>query len=493
MSKSTRVAVCGAIVLMAASVTSQAAPIGTKFTYQGRLVFQGQPATGNYDFNFSVFSQATEGVQHGPTLNQVIGVDNGLFTTMLDFGNVFTDGQERWLEIEVKAVADGGPHTTLAPRQELTVVPYALDLKLPFVRSANTNDPGVLVDLANSGDGSALKLTTNVVSPNAGLRVTNNTSGSGIQVRSNCDQSEAGVKIFNVGPPNVVGRGLFVHSVAGVVERAPEIPPEQFAGGMCATYSAASPNVIGDGPGRPNGVMGPLGTVIGSIFVGEIGGWGYGLDSVGVIGQCPNGSGVFGTTDSLSGATNTNPYAVGVRGYSANGTGIRADTQFGTAVHGHAVEGSAYAGLFEGRVQVDGELNVTGVKNFLIDHPLDPDHKYLAHASIESAEMLNLYRGNVTLDSDGAATVILPAWFEALNRDFSYQLTSIGAPAPGLYVAEKVRGGKFRIAGGPAGSEVSWILTGVRHDRYATEHPFEVERLKPEPLVEAQTAQGAKP
>jgi hypothetical protein len=49
--------------------------------------------------------------------------------------------------------------------------------------------------------------------------------------------------------------------------------------------------------------------------------------------------------------------------------------------------------------------------------------------------MINIYNGIVTLDSRGQAVVELQAYFEGLNRDFRYQLRSIGAPAPRLQVA----------------------------------------------------------
>src|SRR5262249_43580315 len=85
------------------------------------------------------------------------------------------------------------------------------------------------------------------------------------------------------------------------------------------------------------------------------------------------------------------------------------------------------AGRFIGDVSVSGNLSVPGTKNFKTDHPLDPENKYLVHAAIESAEVLNLYSGNVVTDSNGEAVIQLPDWFEAVNRDFRYQLTVIGS------------------------------------------------------------------
>src|SRR5581483_1852450 len=90
-------------------------------------------------------------------------------------------------------------------------------------------------------------------------------------------------------------------------------------------------------------------------------------------------------------------------------------------------------------VTVNGDLQVNGkvdasVKSFRIDDPLDPAHKELYHASIESSEMMNLYTGMVRLNARGQAVVEMPKWFEALNGDFRYQLTAMDSPAPGLYI-----------------------------------------------------------
>ena len=128
-----------------------------------------------------------------------------------------------------------------------------------------------------------------------------------------------------------------------------------------------------------------------------------------------------------------------------------------------------------GNVSITGTLNATGTKNFRIDHPLDPANKYLVHAAIESSEVLNLYSGNTELDASGEAVVHLPDWFEVINKDFRYQLTSIGAPGRGLYIAEEVSGGHFKIAGGNPGGKVSWQVSGVRNDAWEKAHPLEVE------------------
>jgi hypothetical protein len=195
----------------------------------------------------------------------------------------------------------------------------------------------------------------------------------------------------------------------------------------------------------------------------------------GVIGYVyPNTAGVYrgvyGYVDGGAGSRVSGNYAV--YGQATNGA-----TNYG--VYGIANNGTTnWAGYFNGNTHVTG-IFTAGVKSFKIDHPLDPENKYLMHSCVESDDMMNIYNGNVVLDSKGEATVEMPDWFEALNQDFRYQLTAIGAPGPNLYVAGKLSGNAFTIAGGEPGSEVSWQVTGVRHDALAVASRVSVEVDKP--------------
>jgi hypothetical protein len=131
---------------------------------------------------------------------------------------------------------------------------------------------------------------------------------------------------------------------------------------------------------------------------------------------------------------------------------------------------------------VNGNLNVSGTLSkssgsFKIDHPLDPANKYLYHSFVESPDMKNIYDGIAILDLNGEATIALPDWFEALNKDFRYQLTSIGAFAP-MYVADEIKASQFRIAGGRPGMKISWQVTGIRKDAYANAHRIPTEEDK---------------
>jgi hypothetical protein len=127
-------------------------------------------------------------------------------------------------------------------------------------------------------------------------------------------------------------------------------------------------------------------------------------------------------------------------------------------------------------VSVGGFLTKMGGR-FRIDHPLDPLNKTLSHSFVESPDMKNIYDGVVTLDSQGEAVVALPDWFEALNKDFRYQLTCIGGSAL-VYISEEINNNRFSIAGGKQGLKVSWQVTGIRMDPYANANRVRVEEEK---------------
>jgi hypothetical protein len=150
----------------------------------------------------------------------------------------------------------------------------------------------------------------------------------------------------------------------------------------------------------------------------------------------------------------------GVYGYAANGS-----TNYG--VYGRNV-GTGYAGYFNGSVQVVGTLSKGG-GTFKIDHPLDPENKYLYHSFVESPDMMNIYNGNITTDVNGDATVAMPSYFDALNKDFRYQLTVIGTFAQAI-VRDEMYGNTFSIKTDKPNVKVSWQVTGVRKDKFADAH-----------------------
>lgn len=223
-----------------------------------------------------------------------------------------------------------------------------------------------------------------------------------------------------------------------------------------------------------------------------------------------DGQGVFGTTSEAYIFSGAGRMSQGVTGYSnitnayvnagtvgyAEGTGTykfgiygfvdgTAGTSNSAAVCGtDAINDiTTYAGLFFGKVNINGNLTVngassaTGVKTFRIDHPLDPENKILRHASMESNEVLNQYSGNVTTDALGYATVTLPNYFEVLNKDFRYQLTAIGSFAQAI-IKQEVVDNQFIIQTNKPSIKVSWEITGVRNDKMMQYAPFVAETDK---------------
>jgi hypothetical protein len=203
-----------------------------------------------------------------------------------------------------------------------------------------------------------------------------------------------------------------------------------------------------------------------------------GTGLVGFGGSASNGSG--GTGGTLIGGVATagnggdGAFAVGALGVGAGKKGGRGIVAIPGGGAGGATVG--LAGEFFGDVEISGNL-AKGGGSFKIDHPLDPENKYLYHSFVESPDMKNIYDGNITTDASGEAVVEMPDYFEALNRDFRYQLTVIGTFAQAI-VAEKLKGNQFRIKTSLPNVEVSWQVTGVRQDAYANKNRIRVEVLK---------------
>ena len=115
------------LLLLGLFSPTQAAPLGTAFTYQGRLTDGGNPANGTFDFVFTLYNAASGGSTVGsPVILEDIPVSQGQFTALLDFGSGIFGGDARWLEISVRPGNSGGGYTSLTPRQALTPTPYAL-------------------------------------------------------------------------------------------------------------------------------------------------------------------------------------------------------------------------------------------------------------------------------------------------------------------------------------------------------------------------------
>lgn len=218
-------------------------------------------------------------------------------------------------------------------------------------------------------------------------------------------------------------------------------------GSYSKASTASGTGVIGLGNNLTTSTTIPTGS--GGAFTGNDGAYAKGITGggTGIIGAGNNASTFFTFTNGGGGSfTGTENGAFGV-----------ATNTSGTSI-GVLGQGSQF-GIF-----ANGNNGASGTKSFMIDHPLDPENKFLKHYSMESPEVINFYRGNVVLDANGNGTVQLPDYFTAINTNYSYTLTPIGAPSV-TYIAEEINeNGSFKIAGGNPNQKISWYVYAERND-----------------------------
>lgn len=351
-------------------------------------------------------------------VNLQIGGGSVLFGSM---SGVNWSSGSKYLQVEVD-ISGGNSYTSLGATQ-LVAVPYALHAQT--VSSSNA--------------------------------VTQLTAGNGINVSNPTGNTTVGANYGGDGSAITLSRSDHTHVGQSWTSTLPSL--------LTLTTTHYDPRgiyVIADGAS----------SVTASAIKGEVRST-TGL-SVGVWGETYSsgfGAGVFGLARNAG-------QAKGVMGY-ATGSNTSAVYGYAAAAFGTNIK----AGEFDGPVVINGPLTVNGALSkssgsFKIDHPLDPANKNLYHSFVESPDMMNVYNGNITLDAQGEATVLLPDWFEALNKDFRYQLTAIGRPSPNVYVADEIAGNRFRIAGGTPGAKISWQVTGIRKDKYADQHRTPIEEEK---------------
>jgi hypothetical protein len=435
------------------------------FTYQGTLQDAGSPATGDYEFLFTLYDAVADGVDIEGPITRTVSVEDGIFTTQLYFGEpaVYSTQFPLFLQIDVRPAGSGDGFTSLAPRQELTAVPFAQSLipgasisgALPFGSAVSIGNPasgGIGLQVSDTGsDGIQISEVggygVSVTNPSFSGVYVSGAGSDGFYVSSPGDD---GVQVFNPADEGVYvsgagGSGVYVSSADqhGVYGRT--VSSDYLAGYFInaassgegnAVYASGNSSAAADlALGGSTGRITALGSSTADMYLDS-------NDSViaRVDRDGTSGSAYFGV--------------------------INSDNSFPFYVY---ESGNAY---FAGSVSKGGG-------SFMIDHPLDPANKLLYHSFVESPDMMNIYNGNVELDANGSAWVELPEWFGALNRDYRYQLTPIGAPGPNLYVAQPVENNRFRIAGGEAGMTVSWQVTGIRQDAFAEANRIPVEVEKP--------------
>jgi len=440
-----------------------AAAQSTSFTYQGSLERNGEPTNGLHNIRFRVYDDLTPGapdMQIGAiiTVPGVMVVD-GLFSLELDLGSdMFSNTDERYLQIDIQAVSGGG-YIRLEPRQRVTPTPRAISalssetaygLELPVSANSDETDVDALLSIQHLGPtGIAIRgigRTTGVIGFAPGFtNVDSYDIGSGVVGVSR------GTGVYGTSQD---GRGVAGRSINGT-------------GGYFFTRSddldqyGLHARSIGDAPAGLFEVANSAATLPALI--------------VRTNSTMRNAIGVHGLIESTTPGNSSTAVRGQNNGTGGNGIGVwGSHAGSGWGVYGSSVTG--FAGRFSGDVSISGTLSKSG-GSFKIDHPLDPEGMYLSHSFVESPDMKNIYDGVVTLDDEGRGVVTMPVYFDALNQEFRYQLTCVGGYAP-VYIGEEIAGQKFVIAGGHAGLKVSWQVTGVRCDAWANQNRIKVEEEK---------------
>jgi hypothetical protein len=309
---------------------------------------------------------------------------------------------------------------------------------------ASHSGNGASIVAANSSSSTTFPTiqATTASTLNTVAAITGSTSGSAYAVAGQVEASATafaavyGSNLRTTGGPGVFGQGF--NGSAGEANNT-------------AGFGVFGENIRAANGVRPNNPAAGMGSI------------GY----VGALAQTQNNGGVgllgINVAPDRTGATFDN---AGVEGQGF--VGLLGLTNTGAL--GYGVLSSGDIGGTQ-NLFVLGDLQAGGMKNFVIDYPFDPANKYLKHFSIESNEVLNMYRGTIQLNVNGEATVTLPNYFEAVNTNFSYQLTAIGSAAPAIFVKSEIANNTFVIAGGQPNQKISWQVTAERNDKYAAAHP----------------------
>ena len=400
-------------------------------SYQGVLTDNsGNPKPdGDYKITFS-FYETESGGDPIWTETKNLQITKGLFSTLLGdqspFGLNVKFDKPYFLGIKV------GNEAELSPRITLTSTGYSFSSIISDT-SKNIIDGKVVKSLNGLRDDVTLEGSGGTTINKSGNKITisSSTGSSGIQEINNTDST------INITNPNGSTTTLNL-----------KVP-------LLLKSSTASVVVSGNNTGSGTGIAGH--------------GYAYGVygdNTTNTFYQTSQKAGVYGTSSSGAGVFGVSQkYGLLGKAYGPSGIGVYAS-------------GNNWAGIFEGDVNITGTL-YKSAGSFRIDHPLDPANKYLSHSFVESPDMMNIYNGNVITDASGNAVINLPDWFEALNKDFRYQLTVIGEFSQAI-IESKIQNNQFRIKTDKPNVEVSWMVTGIRKDAYAEQHRIKVEELKPE-------------
>jgi hypothetical protein len=497
----------------------------TKFRYQAvaRDVNNQPYANTTLRVKFSILEGSANGLVRYSEETSVTTSELGVFDAVIGGGTVLSgsmnqirwESYEQYIKVEINKSVTGGNYIVMGTSQLLSV-PYAMFAntsgsggddsqqlslsgnQLSISNGNSVNLPENIQYLNVSGnelsitDGNTITLPENPQFLNINANELSITNGNSVTLPTTYFESAGGNDIQNNNNGIVFINGspyqqLFVsgsNNSAAIFAQNTGGGPALSADGGGGTGIVASATGSGIAmEANCNGCYyalkvqahnggGPI-LVIGSGTSGIrsdgeiLGNFDFGVSTLGTEAGIVSGSfsGDGGRFWSDGGGSAVNAYA-DVIGVSASGL---------TGVDAESTNPNGYSGWFKQRLHAD--IMEKGSGSFKIDHPLDPANKYLYHSFVESPDMMNVYNGNIITDHEGRAVVTLPNYFEALNKDFRYQLTVIGAPAM-VYVEKEIEQNTFTIKSDTPNIKISWQVTGIRKDAHADKYRIQPEVIK---------------
>lgn len=301
--------------------------VGTAFTYQGRLLQNGSPYSGTCDFRFTLYDDNSLSPSQvgSPVEKSAVQVQDGYFSTLLDFGDSAFTGEGRQLGIEVRCPSGSGSYTPLSDYVWLSAAPYALSLRPGAVVSGSVMAGATLL-VNNTYDGMFASYGIQGTSQDVGVL------GKGNRVGVEGEATGSGVTYGVYGSNSSTANGSY--------------------GGYFTGYGG----VYGKGTGGA-GVRGASTSEAGGYFTStnNVGVFGRSESSWGVYGYAASDSGkvygVYGRSDSTAG--------YGVYGYNSNssgGYGVYGESSRGFGVYGKATPPDGYGLFSEGNTMISGTL-----------------------------------------------------------------------------------------------------------------------------------------
>lgn len=134
---------------------------GNAFNFQGRLNDGTNPANGRYDLQFRLYDAIVGGNQIGTLVSRPnTTLINGVFSVSLDFGaSAFNSPNSIFIEIAIRPNGSPNAFTILGPRQQLTVVPFA-------VRAASATNADIATRAVNAQNAANAVNATNALTAN---------------------------------------------------------------------------------------------------------------------------------------------------------------------------------------------------------------------------------------------------------------------------------------------------------------------------------------